>query len=186
MSSGNHLVIYPLFRRTHMATHASFGTRKQIPGLVLPQLYRLLTCPTPCGVRPQPTHRWTMAVLATHPFFTLEGLRPQILRNVEGVAGAAFRSLTGGSSEPENLPHAQRNRIRKHSECARVLIARRPDAVLGLPDRCGGPGSHAAVTIAGGAATGTTILADLLSESGNHKHSCHKRNCKHSGQTSLE
>src|SRR5271157_505338 len=65
MSRRNHLVIHSLLRRTDVATHAFFRARQQIPRLVLPQLYRLLSRPASRGVRAQPTHRRTVAVFAT-------------------------------------------------------------------------------------------------------------------------
>src|SRR5271154_7050987 len=114
MSGRNHLVIHTLFWSAYVARHASFRARQQIPGFVLPQLYRLLTRPASGSVRTKPTYCRPVAILATHSLFTLKSLRALIRGNVERVTGAAFFGLIGRRGKLQNFPDAQRNRIRKN------------------------------------------------------------------------
>ena len=82
MSGRNHLVIHTLFGGAYVTGHTSLRAREQIPGLVLPKLYRLLTRPTACSVRTEPTHSRPVAIFATHALFALKSLRPLVCGNV--------------------------------------------------------------------------------------------------------
>src|SRR5882762_10191046 len=79
------------------------------------------------GMRTQPTRRWAVAILATHPIADIEGLGAHFGCNRKRVAGKAFLVLVRRRLQVQNFPNAEGTIIRQHLVGASMFILPSPD-----------------------------------------------------------
>ena len=98
MTRRNHLVIDGLFLSSNVAMKASMAAHSQVAQIAHAEL-TLLVCgsrlPFFDRVRPQPTRRWAVAMLAAHAVADVECLGAHLGWDLESVARKAFLVLVG-------------------------------------------------------------------------------------------
>src|SRR6266478_713200 len=103
-----------------------------------------------------------MAIFTTHAIVDgLKGLSPLLGPHIECVTGKTLVRFVRCLIQSENLPYPKRNRIGKYGIGARMLVLRRPNAVLILRYADQRLRLHAAMAIARGARTRPAVLASF-------------------------